>query len=472
MRVIKSSFAQSIHEMCAELTRDEFDYWKGRSVCSSLGACVCAVAARVVAVAANTLWVLSEAVQFVPRMISLGIGLAHSEKAGLTTEFIGRIAKVYTLAIKTTLAQLGLAIGGIVLPELVYQKLELHKALFSLELKALVETLPEFPYVANKPRSIFPPVDSLVQLYQRLGMTNEQFRQDLSSLLRDTYDHDQKVGTQILSPSSDYFQRAFFSVLFTKIATELNRRQDNGTFAQELVRHINPGAWIPLITMLTPQTQLQLFTHIPTLEVELQNDRGYALAFERATGYRYRSPFNTAACNHLLDKMKVANGELIKEKIFTAEEIMQMEGSAFGAIITLGLFKFVDEASLETSLETNPLLALIVTTASGQRITLKSPEQFFETQSKLVELKQELIKLWGEQRKALFERCCGSEESVIKAKKSLHPLFNNPAVVKCFNLLVGLKHGVVEKKMNTDRLRPQDVTAWGEAFEVPESLPA
>jgi hypothetical protein len=140
-----------------------------------------------------------------------------------------------------------------------------------------------------------------------------------------------------------------------------------------------------------------------------------------------------------------------------------MDGPAFNAIISIGILNFVDEATLV--MEPSPSIA--ITCASGQRVAFKKPDQFFESQPQLVALKKELLKLNAEQKKALLERCCCSEEDVKKARGKLHGRFNDPDVIRCFNLVVTLKHGVVEKKMNTDRLRPEDTTPWGQAFQVP-----
>jgi hypothetical protein len=311
MRVIKSSYVQSMHDTCAELVKDEMECWRGRRISSFLGACVYAVSARVVGLVFNTFWVVQETVRFLPRMVSLAVGLATSEKAGLTTAYAERIIKIYSIALKNTFAQFALAIGGLLLPEVVYYKYELHKSLFSLGLKALIETMPDFPKISKKSRRLFPPVDSLVQLYRRLGLTNDQFREQLTLVLKDHFERDQKVGSMALSPGSDLFQRAYFGVLFTMVAKELNYRQDHGTFSQTIVSHLNPIVWIPMINMLKAQTQTQLFNHLPHLESDLHNDQAYVLAFERVTGYRYRSPLNTIACNHLLEKMKAANSHLL-----------------------------------------------------------------------------------------------------------------------------------------------------------------
>lgn len=460
MRIIKSSYAQSMHDTCAELTKDEIECWRGRQITSYLKACIYAVSARVVAVVFNALWVVQESVRFFPRMVSLAVGLATSEKAGMTTLFLGRIIKIYGLALKNTVAQAALAVGGILIPEVVYYKYELQKSLFSLGLNALIETMPEFPKVTKKSRATFPPVDSLVQLYRRLGLTNEQFREQLNNALTSHFERDPKISSKLLSPGSDLFQRAFFQVLFTMVVKELNFRQEQGTFSQVFVRELNPIIWLPIINLLQPQTQNQLFQHLPQLESDLQNDQDYALAFERVTGYRYRSPINTIACNHLLEKMKAANSKLREEKIFTADSITEMEGPAFNAVISLGILNFVDEAHYSA----DPSPAITITSASGQKIAFKKPDQFFASQPQLVKLKQELLKLNFGQQKALFERCCCSEEDVKKAHGKLHVLFEDPAVVSCFNLVVSLKHGVVERKMNTERLRPEDTTPWAQAF--------
>lgn len=462
MRVLKSSYAQSTHDMCAELTKDEIECWRGRHITSFLGAPVYAVSARVVGLVFNSIWLMQEALRFFPRMVSLAVGLAMSEKAGLTVAYFSHIVKIYSLALKNTVAQAALAVAGAVVPELVYYKYELHKSLFSLGLNALTETMHDFPRVPSKLRKNFPYVESLVILYKRLGLTNDQFRERLHRELMFLFETDSKLSAKLLTPSSSEFQKTFCSVLFGMIKGELDSRQQNRTFAQSFVQGLNPVSLMPLISFLRPETQSQLFGYLPFSEIDLQSENNHALSYARLTGYRYRSPADTVACNHLLDKMKEANCKLRQEKIFTEDRIVEMDGPALNAVIGIGILNFVDEA--EYIAGAPPAIAF--TTASGQKITFMRPEQFFESQAKLTALKAELFKLNPEQKKALFERCCFSEEDVIAARTKLHPLFNDPAVIKCFNLVVTLKHGVIERKMNTAGLRPEDTTPWMQAFSV------
>lgn len=423
MQVIKTSFESTIHNVCADLVRYEAE-------ASVVVKPFYALSARVIAAAGQVFWTVNEVIQFVPRMIGLTVGVAYSEKPSLS-----RAAEVYGLYFKTLGAQAALGTAACVLPELSHYALELHKPLFSLQLSSLIQTMPDLPHVQKDIRKAYPAIDSVAQLYRRLGLSNQQWKQEVEAAVLAAYQKDPSKGPAYLTTSTKEFQRVFFHTIFFTTAEKFNR----DGISREVVDGLHPKIWSEIAEYLTPENKVQLVERLKETIIDHEINNYFLDFYKRMTGFAFRSENTTAILRLLLEKMKEVKGDMVKEKRCTQDDIESMSSEVMTPLRRRAFLKLIDEATLNGD----------AITFGG--VTLTEDFQFFGEKQKLVELKKAYEAIKKEERTVFAGFCHGEEPYGIYKP--------------CAVLLGDFYYHVLERlTKNPDDLDPFSVIDWGSAF--------
>lgn len=305
-------------------------------------------------------------------------------------------------------AQSALAWGAILAPEIVYGRYELHKSLFYRQLDTLIKTLPDFPYVQKDLREIAG-IRPLMELWQRLGFTNEDWRSKIKEFLINEFEAAPELGAKLLNTGNEEFQARFNHILHETIINELETRMAKGTLKHELVNNVHPIVWIILWYNVSENLRRGLLTLLPHLEDTFENDQQFADEFEKKTTFTFRSPFLTMACDLLLDNMKMARAELLEKKVFTESDVEEMGGDVIAAIGNIGLMHFIEEAELVKGMPD----ILTIETQDGHSIPIREDFLLFGDETRQNMLSGKLKKMNPTEKRALCERLCVNPIDVV-----------------------------------------------------------
>lgn len=446
MQVIKTSFESTIHNVCAELVHEEISGLQRFSIGAVVTAPVYALTARVIAVAAHALWIANEVVQFVPRMIGITIGLATCDQAALSRHFFQRAARVYGLYFQTLGAQFAVGSLACVIPEFSHYLLELHKPLFALQVETFIQSLPDLPHVQKEIRKSYGPVDSLVQLYQRLGLTNNEWRQALTTAILSSYRDNPKLGPDYLTTDSKLFQEAFTNTLFFYAALKLNEKQERQQLTVDIVNGLHPDIWRHMKDYLEIGTQIKLIELLKETIVDHEVNNHFLYLFKVLTGFTYREPATVAVLRMLPEKMTESRTKLIQDQKFSQEDI---ESYMSLSPMTLdGIVRLIDSSRLSNA---NP--PAITFSHAGHDVTFTQDFQFFGAKPMLVELKTAHARLTAEEKATLYQLCCDTDGVQPTARTR-----------EFFQMLQLAKMELFDKKMNNTDLDGDSTVDWSAPF--------
>lgn len=435
MHVIKTSFESSVHNICAELAQEEVKALACKSVASIVTFPAYALATRVIAVAAHIFWTANEVVLFLPRMISLTVGLAVSEKASLSREYFQRAAHVYGLYFKTLGAQFTLGTAACIVPEFSHYLLELHKPLFTLQLDTFIQTLPDLPHVQKDIRKGCNVIDSVIALYRRLGLTDDDWRQALTTAIRDTYRSNPQSGPDYLNTESQVFQEAFKRTLFFFISFSLNEKQAKGELNAELIDGLHPDIWRNMRDYLEPDTQIQLLNLLKDTIIDSEVNPHFLRLYKFFTGFEYRNVNSTTVMRSLLDCMIEAKDALIRNKKFTKDDVESY--MALSPTTLDGIVRLLTKANL------------VGDDITFGNVTFTEDFHFFGAKAMLVECARAVKALTQGEKAALYELCCNTDG-----------VQQSQNVKLAFRLLQQLKMEIIDKKMNNSDLDKDSTIDW------------
>lgn len=446
MQVIKTSFESSVHNVCAELVHDEISGLQRLSIGAVASVPVYALAARVVAIAAHAIWIGNEVIQFLPRMIGITVGLATCDQAALSRHFFQRAARVYGLYFQTLGAQFAVGSLACVIPEFSHYLLELHKPLFALQVETFIQSLPDLPHVQKGLRSSYGPIDSLVQLYQRLGLTNNEWRQALTTAILSSYRDNPNVGPDYLNTDSKLFQDAFTNTLFFYSALKLNEKQEKGQLSVAIVNGLHPDIWRHMKDYLEIGTQIRLIELLKETIIDHEVNNHFLYLFKVLTGFAYREPATTAVLRMLPEKMKESRAQLIRDKKFSQDDI---ESYLSLSPMTLdGIARLLESSRLSNA---NP--PAITFSHAGSEVTFNQDFQFFGAKPMLVELKAAHAMLTPEEKATLYQLCCDTDGVQPTARTR-----------EFFQMLQLAKMELFDKKMNNADLDGDSKVDWSAPF--------
>jgi hypothetical protein len=409
MQVMHCSHVQQAHETLAALTAEEVQLFKEKNPLSLAKAVCFATTTRFYAASACALWACGEIVRAFPRMVAIGCSKPVSWKT----------MDIYNRTIKTSIVQ-GVSLAcAAVLPEVLYRKMQVERALFVTHLETLLETLPDFPHVISditdhKPDNFFEP---LAKMWNGLGLSNSLWRDLVQEELWKQYQKDPTKGNQILELTSLEFKKFYLAPLCRHIAQRLNENEAG-------IEKLDLSTFILLYNILSDQVKAKVFTQKPQFAKRLEDegsDEGFL--FQQVTGYRFRSQETVRKCNRLIEMMKRATKELVKEKIYEQDDIAMLYGESFHAVLAIGAFYFIEATSTH-------------------------------------ELHAQVARLTAEEKKALFQRLSMSESAI----KNRSPLYNSERVSILFQNIVAYKTREVDHLMQSESYRPEDVPNWSVAF--------
>ncbi len=438
MEVIKTSVGAYVHHICAELTKREVQGFRGRSVAAFLAAPVALVASRVVAVAAHAFWTLTQTILVLPDIIGLTALLGTSSQAGLTVSFCKRATHVYGLYFKAVAAQFALGTLACVIPEITHYKLELHKSLFSLQLEAFIQTLPDFPHISKAVRKNSGSIESLALLAMRLNISDDEWKRALITKIKAEYSNTPGDGYKYLFTESDVFQKIFKKTICELATEKLNQLHAAGTLHQNIITGISPVVWITLQDDLNMGTKVRLVELLKHDISDLEVNRFFLDFFKHVTGCTYRSLRTTAVLKNLLEHMKLARQELIDKKSFTADEIADQWGASYDAVTQLGLLLFFKAATIE-----------------GDEITfgtttLSKGYHFYGKKDEFIKVKRWLDAVKGEYE-SLYQHIIGNSNANL-----------SPNAMLAYHVFGDFKAAVIS--MNNDGLEKKCEISWGDAF--------
>lgn len=446
MQVIKTSFESTIHNVCAELVHEEISGLQRFSIQAVVCAPVYAVTARVVAVAAHALWIGNEVIQFLPRMIGITVGLATCDQAALSRHFFQRAARVYGLYFQTLGAQFAVGSLACVIPEFSHYLLELHKPLFALQVETFIQSLPDLPHVQKGLRKSYGPIDSLVQLYQRLGLTNNEWRQALTAAILSSYRDNPKSGPDYLNTDSKLFQEAFANTLFFYAALKLNEKQEKGQCTAAIVNGLHPDIWRHMKDYLEIGTQIKLIELLKETIVDHEVNNHFLYLFKVLTGFTYREPATVAVLRMLPEKMTESRAKLIADQKFSQEDV---ESYMSLSPMTLdGIVRLIDSSRLSNA---NP--PAITFSHAGRDVTFTQDFQFFGAKPMLVELKAAYARLEPQEKATLYQLCCETDGVQPTARTR-----------EFFQMLQLAKMELFDKKMNNTDLDGDSTVDWSAPF--------
>ncbi|MCE5293369.1 MAG: hypothetical protein LLF94_01985 [Chlamydiales bacterium] len=449
MHVIKTSFESKVHNICADLMQREITAISQFSIGSVVKVPVFAITARVVAATAQAFWIVKQTIHFFPHMIGIGVGLAMSEKATFSRQYFQRAAGVYGLYFKTLGAQMALGSVAILAPEISHNVLELHKSLFSLQIEAFLQTLPDLPHVQKDIRKGYAPIDSVVHLYRRLGLPDEDWRDSLRMTIQNAYQSDPHIGAKYLSTDSKELREAFMLHLFYFAACRLNDMQKKGQFTKAIVEDLHPDIWWHMKDFLEPETKARTISHLKEVVVDYEVNPYFLYAYKNFTGFNFRKPETTQVLNLLLAKMGESRDVLIATKKFTIKQIENYE--TLSEITLDGIVRMFDASHLLVEDPTT----IVFTTAGKTEVTFNHSWDFFGAQKLLVQVKQALNQLDAAGKAELYAFCLGhsAEGASLPVKDAI-------------NLLQKLKGDVIDKKMNITDLDDASKIEWHRVFTV------
>ncbi len=446
MVVIKTSFESSLHNVCAELVQEELNAFCKPSLVTLIRAPIFAVSTRVVATLAHSVWICKQVVNFLPRMVDITLSLAVTKKGGINPQFLGKAVKVYGLYFKTLGAQFAVGTMACIAPEISYAALNLQKPLFSLQLKAFIQTLSDLPHVQKTTRNRYVPMDSLVELYRRLGLSNDAWRRELTQKIQDTCQVNPQLTPEFLTTDSKMMNEAFIQTLVGLVADEINQRTKADEFHLSFVADLqHPAIWTRIKNFLSPVAQERLISLLDENRVTPRDENYYHYLYKIMVSEN-RTPDTMLACQILCDKMKLSRDEFIAHETFSAEDISCMYGASYNAIVMTGIMKFVDSSELTIGIPPG----ICFRTNQDKVLTFNGALEFFGSKEQLVAIKQALNVL-SKQEKAVLIRLC-TDEDIEQV---------DPAVKLCFQLLQTVRLDVIDKKISTE-----SSIAWGSVFAV------
>ncbi len=443
MQVNKASFEARVHALYSDLVHKEMDGFRSISVKGLVKTPVYAVTVRVAALFCHAYWVSCEVVLFFPKMIGIGIGLAVANPAGCKLPFYQRAAQIYTLYFKTVAATFTLGSLACVIPEITHYALELHKPLFSLQVKAFVETLPHLPHVSKVVLAHYAGMDSLATLYGRLKLSSDMFKNDLLHSIKAAYEKDPRAASNLVTTDSKEFQELFKQTFVRLSAAKLNQLAEQQKLTWQKIQGLNPDIWRALMGRLDPQARVQL---IELLAQNLQNPEGnkeFIALYSLYTGYSYRDPKCVAVLRLLLIKMEEARDLLIKGHKCRMSDVANY--SAYNQMMLFAILRLLDSATVVDAKK-----------ITFGDVTFTENFQFFGKKAVLVTLKEKILGLSQEQRQELDNRCSTDADIEI----------SQPARA-CYNLLGDLKIEI-DKKTQNRQLNPASSVNFMQAFDIEE----
>ena len=450
MQVIKTSFESTIHNVCADLVHAEMEGLKRFSIGSIVAAPAYAITARVVAVAAHAFWIGNEVVLFLPRMICITVGLSMDERASFSRSFFQQSARVYGLYFQTMCAQFAVGSLACIVPEFSHYLLELHKPLFALQLDLFIHSLPSLPHVQKDIRKSYGAIDSVAQLYQRVGLADDEWRQAITSVAQGRYSFDVNEGPKYLSTDSSEFQETFKQTLFSYTAFKLNEKYTRGEFTRELVNGLHPNIWKHIVEYLEPGAQFHLIELLQENIIDHEINPHFRELYKLLTGFDYCEPKAVAVLRLMPEKMREAAANLIATGVYTKDQVEDYY-SALSPMMLDGIVRLLDGARLP-DLDSNA----IIFNTPYQQVTFTQDYQFFGVKPMLLDLKKELLSLTADERIMVYQLCCDTNGVV-----------PTPAARHFFEQLVIAKMEFFDRRMGTnDNLDANSSVDWGSAFSL------
>ena len=245
-------------------------------------------------------------------------------------------------------------------------------------------------------------------MWTALGFSDSLWRDLVQEELWKEYQLHPTAGTEILDLTSEEFRKRYLAALYRHIAKTLH---EGGS-----IERLDLTTFIMLYNILSSVVKDRVFAAKPGFAMQLEDEKSEeAILFKQVTGYRFLSAARVRQTRVLIEKMKEAKQELIKEKIYSNDDIEMQWGGSFAAVIGIGALRFI---------EADPNHALY----------------------------KEVAALSKEEKRALFQRLCMDEKTI----KNLSPFYNDPKVGQVFQNIVAYKTNVVDHMMQTTDLRPED----------------
>lgn len=397
-------------------------------------------------------WAITEGLMLVPKMIAIGIELLSSDDVAFTKKFYQKTSAVYWKAIRAAADQALVMAGAVIVPEILYGNLQLHRSLFSVELSDFIASAPSLSRICRNILCDYPQFGDLVCLWNLLGLDRSLWKKELEQAALHLFETKQATGSELLNPESDTFRKLLFSQTSKTLSQELDRACAQGRLTEGLLKKMTPFACNCLFNFLAPATQTAVLNRAPHLKETFESPALDVINITEAyIGCRFL-PLHTFQIYQLLfERMKLARDGLLKLELYTADDIEACDDGAYTAIVYLAICYLVDGATL---IEDG---GIQFTAANGLQIALKNDEQFFGARAWFVELKQLLLQLDKNQTEVLLINLrSGSIEDE-----------DDQRVKECFGLICRCKLEIIDTKvMSLDRLRDQDKTPWGEVFTV------
>ena len=450
MHVHRCSSVQNSHTTIAAMVELEAKHIRGRSVTGLLSAGVCAICARVAGAVCGALWLSSEALYTVPRLISIAMTtIKQREEDENKGQTFVKIMNVWSGVCKTQVLQ-GLGfVAATTVPELLYA-FDGKKTFYHHHVETFVNTLSDFPHVDDVMFASFGQdvLQPMAKLWLSLGRTNEEFKLFLKQTLRKEMQKNDSFD--LFDVTSLGFIRFFFKTITKEITSIIQEKTNQNTLYPIKLEGLNPLYCNMMYSDLSPDSRKQIFEVRPDLEENLEmHTEEVNIYFEAMHGFKFRPPQMVAFSNILLDKMKAVKNDFVRDRVFTVDEIEEMGQTPYSAIVCHGIYYMALQAEVKNSGE------MIFTTRSGKKAVLKNDKQLFDARPALSELHHELKQLNSAQNAVLLKLLQFKEEATI----------DDPLIQSCFNKIVAIRHGLIEAHvMKNDGLRDEDQTPWVEAF--------
>lgn len=456
MRILSSSSVQWAWESCACFVADEKTHWENNERLSTL---ICGVWARTLAACTFATYVAKEALSFAFKIILIAGQAASSGVRLFSFRHLQQVARITFLSLKILIAECFVFAGGVIVPELIFGKWELHKKLVKTQARAFTLSLPDFP-TADAFVPHFLHFVHLSKLFSALDIKNDVWKERLYRRLAKEAEETNVLPSLLLDAQSPQFRYLLFDVLYQLLAERLTACP---LVSVEALKHMTPFIFCSLFHKVSEESQYSLLQACPTLhKVFHEQYPGIGNEFFVASNYPFRHPHTVELSNILLHKMREARDELLLQKIFTEDEILEMKDAPWFSVTSIGMWRFIESADAD----------LVFQARAGFAIQIKNDEHFFGLKGTIQNLRAKLSLLDREQRQGLFQKLTAVEE---KSLKSLSKAYHDPKVQECFQLFSALSHTVVNPQImkNSEIInrqlvdfRKEDQIPWHEAFCV------
>lgn len=471
MRVQQCYHAQKSHEQLAVWVNEQFAVWNGRKISNITSTLIdvgmTGVKTRVMAAVYGALWAVTEACTIFPRFIALALEVSSSENSYVSAA--KKIAVTYKMSVRTAVFQGASFIAAMTLPELFYGRFDGHKTFFLHHVNVFIETMPDLPEIYEAVYAAYGIncFDSLSQVWLDLGFTGKQWKRDLKNEFVRKFESDPQGASELLHFEKPALIKCLYAVFFSRIVQKLDELAENNRLTLASIVRLDCKTLVWMYTQLKTNTLKKIFELRPDLESNLENNIDQAGAlFELLTEFRFRSPQSVTLGKIFLEKMIQVRNELLKDGVFTVEDLEGYDDVSMSSILCHAIIRFVSTAKVTNDTPSH----LIFRAEDKTTVVIKDDRQFFKSRERLIALRAAYIALTPGQKEALLERLSWNDEAVKAKKGKLSDNIRDKEVRACFQLVVGLRHDLIEKPlMSNDKLREEDQTCWHDAFLAPDA---